>query len=488
MLDIVSNREDEKKPKVYVVGVGGGGNNAVNRISERVAFPVSYYAINTDEAVLAKSVVNNRIQIGIKLTKGFGTGGSAEIGRSAAEESDEEIMEELRDANMVILTCGMGGGTGTGATPVIAQMCKKAGILTMAVVTTPFSFENKARYAQAELGIAELRENVDMLITIRNDRLIEMSERPITVETAFQMADEALAKVIEGVTSIIFRIGTVNLDFNDLAATLRDSGDGNLGIGRGTIEESVMDIVQRAVNSPLMEGDISGATRILINTSGQVDLRQLQEAVHYINSLVDPNASVMWGTVENTEDENEIVVTFIAAGVKMWDHKIEPIVRTSVKQQYSTQASFLTGYANVSASAGRKPVSQPVSGVSQVSQGVSTPTVSALDISKVQPAGKKITKEEFEEKMRILKNQQSVSGMGQTRGTYGSGFPRGNRADSGRELKNPLEQIGARTVVVAGEKNQVKQQVSTGVQSNGLDREIKPVIPEVFLKTTSESY
>ena len=374
MLEILPKETKENQPKVYVVGVGGAGNNAVNRISARLKYPVSYFAVNTDEAVLNDSQVENRIQIGKKLTKGFGAGGNAEIGRSSAEESDEDIFAALKDANMVILTCGMGGGTGTGATPIIAQMCKEAGILTMAVVTTPFSFESRPRYSQAEAGIEQLRQYVDMLVTVRNDRLIEMSEKPITVETAFQEADEVLAHVIEGITSIIFKKGVVNLDFNDLSATLRDSGDGYLGISRGTDDENLMEIFKRAIESPLMEGDYSSANRILINTSGNVDVRQLHEAIQYIRGMVSENANVMWGTVDNKEADNEIVITFIATGIKMWDHQIEPIIRPSKLTNQTGNNAF-----NVSTS-GKKDFSETIRSFGDGIRDKSSPITQKRDL------------------------------------------------------------------------------------------------------------
>ncbi len=311
-----ANSFTTSQPNILVIGVGGAGNNAINRLLKYSEYPVSYIAVNTDIHVLNESLATQRIQIGAKLTKGFGAGGNLEIGKAAAEENEEQLKALLDDIDMVILTCGMGGGTGTGATPVIARLCQEAGILTLAIVTRPFSFESLPRVTQADTGIRALQEHVDMLITIHNDKLLTITDKKFMLDDAFLEADSVLTHAINGITNIIFRQGTVNLDFNDLRSTLTKCGIGYFGIGSSPKEDSLMEAMQKAIHSPLVDCDISSASRILINTSGNIDLNELNEAIQYIQTIVSPAASIMWGTVNNGDDNDHITVTFIAAGLE----------------------------------------------------------------------------------------------------------------------------------------------------------------------------
>lgn len=305
-------------PNIKVIGVGGCGNNAINRLAHQTPYPIQFVAINTDQMVLDKSEADTCITIGKKLTGGFGAGGNPEIAYAAAEESADEIKEIINDANMVILTAGMGGGTGTGALPYIAKMCKDLGILTIAVVTTPFSFENPNRSDVARAGIQNLEKCVDTLLVISNDKLLTSNEKIVTMSSAFTLADSVLKNSIDTITNIVFNCGTVNLDFNDLKTVLGDKGYGHLGIGYADENTSITDAVKQAVNSPLLSTNLSGAKYVMINSSGDVNLIELNNAIQYIQEIVGTEAKIMWGTVsskEQLEDNKNSLITIIATGL-----------------------------------------------------------------------------------------------------------------------------------------------------------------------------
>ncbi|MBR5595879.1 MAG: cell division protein FtsZ [Lachnospiraceae bacterium] len=315
MLEIKCDSYDNG-PKILVIGVGGGGNNAVDRMIQSGLSGVKYIAVNTDIQVLENCQAENKLQIGKKLTKGYGAGADPQIGENAAIENEEEIKAIIEDSDMCIITCGMGGGTGTGATPVIAKCCKEAGILTVGIVTTPFFFENTPRIAVAQSGIEKLKANVDTLLVIPNDKLLGLSEKPLLVEDAFEMADSILKYTIEGITNIVQNKGSVNLDFNDLRTTLLDKGEGHLGIGKISADCSILEAVKQAVNSPLLDTTIEGAENILINTSGKVDIMSLSSAINYVRELAGSKVNIIWGTVtEESFDKEKIVVTLIATGM-----------------------------------------------------------------------------------------------------------------------------------------------------------------------------
>jgi len=315
MLEIKSNNIVEG-PKIVVIGVGGGGNNALDRMIDSNLTGVNYVALNTDVQVLNECKAEHKIQIGKKLTKGYGAGTKPEIGEAAAMENEEEIKNSINDADMCIITCGMGGGTGTGAAPVVAKCCKEKGILTIAVVTTPFSFEGTPRIMASKSGIEKVEANVDTLFVIPNDKLIGLSEKPLLLETAFEMADSILRYVIEGITNIVRNKGVVNLDFNDLRTTFINKGVGHLGIGTADADVSVVEAVKQAINSPLLETSIEGAENLLINTSGKVNIVELNEAVNYVRELAGNKVNIIWGTVSGDGDDKEkVVVTLIATGM-----------------------------------------------------------------------------------------------------------------------------------------------------------------------------
>ena len=332
MLEIMCDIKTDG-PKIIVIGVGGGGNNAINRMINSHLTDAEYIAVNTDAQVLNSCKSETRIQIGKKLTKGYGAGADPQIGETAAQENEEDIRGSIAGADMCIITCGMGGGTGTGAAPIIAKICKEAGILTVGVVTTPFSFENTPRITAAKNGVEKLKQNVDTLLVIPNDKLIGLSEKPLLLEDAFEIADSVLKYTIEGITNIVRNKGLVNLDFNDLRTTLLNKGVGHLGIGTVDVECSLLEAVKQAVNSPLLETSIEGAENLLINTSGKVNITSLNEAIGYVRELAGSKVNIIWGTVtQDNYDEEKIVVTLIATG--MSEEKNNPVfVSKSILQE-----------------------------------------------------------------------------------------------------------------------------------------------------------
>jgi len=332
MLEIINtDYQSSNMPTIKVIGIGGCGNNAINRLAHQTPYPIQFAAINTDQMVLDKSEADICITIGKKLTGGFGAGGNPEIAYAAAEENTDEIKEMVNDANMVILTAGMGGGTGTGALPYIAKMCKDLGILTVAVVTTPFSFENPNRSDVARAGIQNLEKCVDTLLVISNDKLLSSNEKIITMSSAFTLADSVLKNSIDTITNIVFNCGTVNLDFNDLKTVLGDKGYGHLGIGYADENTTITDAVKQAVNSPLLNTNLAGAKYVMINSSGDVNLIELNNAIQYIQEIVGTEAKIMWGTVsskEQLDDNKNSLITIIATGL----NETSNIINTTPEQ------------------------------------------------------------------------------------------------------------------------------------------------------------
>ena len=315
MLEILSDGV-KSGPVIKVIGVGGGGNNAIDRMIEAGLVGVHYVAVNTDTQVLDSCQAETQIQIGKKITKGYGAGADPSIGETAAMESEEEIKQVVEGADMCIITCGMGGGTGTGAAPVIAKYCKDAGILTVAVVTTPFSFENTPRIVAAKNGVEKLKSAVDTLLVISNDKLIGLSDKALLLEDAFTVADSVLKYTIEGITNIVSNRGMVNIDFNDLRTTLLNKGVGHLGIGTVDMGEPIIEAVKQAINSPMLETSIEGAENLLINTSGKVNVMSLNDAISYVKEIAGSKVNIIWGTVtDKGHDEDKVVVTLIATGM-----------------------------------------------------------------------------------------------------------------------------------------------------------------------------
>ncbi len=322
-----------------VVGVGGGGNNAVNRMIDCGLKDIEFIAINTDKQVLINSKAITKIQIGEKLTKGLGAGANPEIGQKAAEESREDIMAALKGANMVFVTAGMGGGTGTGAAPVIASIAKEMGILTVGVVTKPFTTEGRRRALQANNGIEELRKAVDTLVVIPNDRLLLISDKHTSVLEAFKSADDVLRQSIQGISDVIRQEGAINLDFADVKAVMKDRGLAHMGIGHAKGENKSEEAVKMAINSPLLETSIDGAKGVLLHVTGGPELSMIEanEVANIVQQLVDIDATFIYGMGIDENLKDEIIVTVIATGFDNQAntaHKpsaiSEPVVTTTV--------------------------------------------------------------------------------------------------------------------------------------------------------------
>ncbi|MBD2552825.1 cell division protein FtsZ [Limnothrix sp. FACHB-708] len=302
--------------RIKVIGVGGGGGNAVNRMIASQISGIEFWSINTDAQALTQSAAQNRLQIGQKLTKGLGAGGNRTIGKSAAEESREEIANLVQNTELVFITAGMGGGTGTGAAPIVAEMAKEAGALTVAVVTRPFKFEGRRRMAQAEEGIAELQAQVDTTIIIPNDRLLAAIPEQTPVQEAFQFADDVLRQGVQGISDIITIPGLVNVDFADVRAVMADAGSALMGIGIGSGKSRARDAANAAISSPLLEASIEGAKGVVLNITGGRDLtlHEVNAAAEAIYEVVDPNANIIFGAVIDERLQGEICVTVIATG------------------------------------------------------------------------------------------------------------------------------------------------------------------------------
>ncbi|GAA0788861.1 cell division protein FtsZ [Hathewaya limosa] len=302
--------------QIKVIGCGGGGNNAVNRMIKEGLRNVEFIGINTDKQALILSQASQKIQIGDKLTKGLGAGANPEIGRKAAEESKEEISEAIKGADMVFITAGMGGGTGTGAAPVVAEIAKSMNILTVGVVTKPFPFEGRKRMLQAELGIKELKEKVDTLVTIPNERLLTMVDKKTSLMEAFGYADDVLRQGVQGIADLITVPGLVNLDFADVRTIMLDKGLAHMGVGYSSGENRAVEAAKQAISSPLIETSIVGATGVLLNITGGEDigLLELDEACEIVREAADPDANIIFGAVIDESLGEELKITVIATG------------------------------------------------------------------------------------------------------------------------------------------------------------------------------
>lgn len=314
MLEIKIN-EAENSAKIIVIGVGGAGNNAVNRMVDENIAGVEFIGINTDKQALQFCKAPTAMQIGEKLTKGLGAGAKPEVGQKAAEESSEEIAQAIKGADMVFVTCGMGGGTGTGAAPVIAKIAKDMGILTVGVVTKPFRFEAKARMSNALAGIENLKASVDTLIVIPNDKLLEIVDRRTTMPDALKKADEVLQQAVQGITDLINVPGLINLDFADVQTVMTDKGIAHIGIGHAKGDDKAVEAVKQAVASPLLETTIEGATHVIINISGDISLIEANEAASYVQELAGDDANIIFGAMYDENAQDEATITVIATGL-----------------------------------------------------------------------------------------------------------------------------------------------------------------------------
>ncbi len=390
MLEIVEDKSN-LSAKIIVIGVGGAGNNAVNRMIDENITGVEFIGINTDSQALQLCKAPTPIQIGEKLTKGLGAGAQPEIGEKAAEENIEELTQAIKGADMVFVTCGMGGGTGTGAAPVVAKIAKQMGILTVGVVTKPFGFEARARMTNAEAGIEKLKENVDTLIVIPNDKLLEIVDRRTTMPEALKKADEVLQQAVQGITDLINVPGLINLDFADVKTVMTDKGIAHIGIGSATGDDKAIEAVKQAVASPLLETTIEGASHVIINISGDVALVEANEAASYIRELAGDNANIIFGAVYDENVTDSCTITVIATGIegvnvnnamakfspKAQAAQSSQIPRPAVKPSYSYQQPQGTGVTGTT-TASEAPLpglKQPTPVTSNVkSNGITIPT------------------------------------------------------------------------------------------------------------------
>ena len=373
MLEFDDMLMETTSAKIKVIGVGGGGNNAVERMIEDGLEGAEFMVINTDQQAMAKGKAENKLVIGAKLTRGLGAGANPEIGQKAAQESEEAIRKALDGSDMVFVTAGMGGGTGTGAAPVVAGIAKKMGILTVGVVTKPFRFEGAKRMRSAMGGIEELSKNVDTLITISNDRLLDVADKKTTMIEAFHMADDVLRQGVQGISDLIYRPGMINLDFADVRTIMQDKGQAHMGIGRAKGEEKSRKAAEMAISSPLMDTSIEGAKGVLVNVCGGLDmtLYEFDAVSDIINNLADPEAEIIVGSSIDESLEDEIVVTVIATNFggpkeadKMDDeeHAVEitssEFKATKIEQAPQTEAA--PAYAQYSQPSYSQPASRPV--------------------------------------------------------------------------------------------------------------------------------
>ena len=329
----------ENVVSIKVVGVGGGGNNVVNRMVRTGTKGVDFVAVNTDKQVLNASSATYKIQIGEKLTHGKGAGSNPEVGQKAAEESRTQLSKALEDTDMVFITAGMGGGTGTGAAPIVADIAKEMGILTVGVVTKPFNFEGRRRMMQAEKGIEELRTRVDSLVIIPNERLKFATDQKITFANAFEIADDVLRQAVQSISDLIRDTGFINLDFADVTAVMKDAGLAHMGVGRAAGKGKAEEAARMAISSPLLETSINGAKGVLINVTGSMDigLEEVEQAATLVQQAVHPDALTIFGATFDEELDDEIRVTVIATGFESNDQQEAPAAPAAADTQQPTQ-------------------------------------------------------------------------------------------------------------------------------------------------------
>ena len=338
MANINMEVENNALAKIKVIGVGGGGNNAISRMREGGLSGVEFIALNTDLQTLNEANADIKLQIGAKLTRGLGAGANPEIVEKAAEESEAQIDESLKGADMVFITAGMGGGTGTGAAPVVAKKAKEQGILTVGVVTRPFTFEGRKRQTSAEGGIEALKESVDTLITITNDRLLQIVEKRTSMVDAFKMADQVLMDAVSGISELIAVPNVINLDFADVKSIMSDQGIAHMGIGRANGENIAVDAAKAAVNSPLLETSIEGANAVLLNvTAAEVGLMEANEAAELIREHIDSDANIIFGVGSDESLGDDIKITVIATGFDQDNQKRREVIENRRSTQNVNQ-------------------------------------------------------------------------------------------------------------------------------------------------------
>ncbi len=363
----INDELDENTPicKIKVIGIGGGGNNAVNRMIYAGITSASFIAVNTDKQALLMSKAPSRLQIGEKLTRGLGAGADPEVGKKAAEESRELIEEVLKDTDLVFVTAGMGGGTGTGAAPVVASIAKEMGILTIAVVTKPFRFEGRKRMDNAEHGIRELKKVVDTLVVIPNDKLLTIVPKNTPIIEAFKTADDVLRQGIQGISDLIVTSSLINLDFADVKTIMKNKGLAHMGLGRGKGENRTIEAVRQAVSSPLLETTIEGATGIILNIKGSPNLTldEVYESADLVKEVVDPSCNIIFGSGIDSKMEDEVEITVIATGFSdgsaTGEEMKQEVRRNIIKDNERQEEAPIRTMADIEESAHEEEKSEP---------------------------------------------------------------------------------------------------------------------------------
>ncbi len=402
MLEIMTSEAYQPAANLLVVGVGGAGNNAVNRMIDEGIKGVEFVCVNTDKQILQRCKAPVCIQIGEKLTKGLGAGARPEIGEKAAEESQDELAEVVKDAEMVFVTCGMGGGTGTGAAPVVAKIAKDMGKLTVGIVTKPFSFEGKSRMSNALGGIEKLKECVDTLIVIPNDKLLAICDRRTTMPEALRKADEVLQQGVQGITDLINTPALINLDFADVVTVMKDKGIAHIGIGVGKGDDKCVEAVKEAITSPLLETTIDGATHVIVNISGDVGLIEANEAASYVQELAGEEATIIFGAMYDDSEADSITITVIATGLNDGTSGSLAGAKSSFDAKYGAAPSFLNNT--------KQPSSQR-SGLSFLDGLNSQPKSPVSSVQPANPMGR--TNRSLEQEMKVTGGQgagKTVSG------------------------------------------------------------------------------
>ena len=383
---------------IKVIGIGGGGNNAVNRMISANITSAHYVAINTDKQDLLMSNADQRLQIGEKITRGLGAGAEPEIGQKAAEESKGNISEILKDTDLVFITAGMGGGTGTGAAPVVAQLAKEMGILTIAVVTKPFSFEGRKRMENSEKGLENLKKYVDTLVVIPNDKLFQLVPKGTPIVEAFRYADDVLRQGIQGISDLIVTPGLINLDFADVRSVMKNKGLAHMGIGHYKGENKTIEAVRQAVSSPLLETTIEGATGVLLNVKGGLDLplNEVYEAADLVKQVVDPNCNIIFGSGIDESMNDEVEITIIATGFNgsLFDEKEKDLnkVKSDVEafNNFDGKRAFGANFFGTQAS---QPTQQPAP--ESKPEQVETSSRIHIDDTDIPPFLRKLKKDRF---------------------------------------------------------------------------------------------
>ena len=368
MLEIKSN-ETDAAARIIVVGVGGAGNNAVNRMIDENITGVEFIGVNTDKQALQLCKAPKLLQIGEKLTKGLGAGAKPEVGEKAAEESSEDIQTALKGADMVFVTCGMGGGTGTGAAPIVAAIAKEMGILTVGVVTKPFRFEARTRMTNALGGIEKLKGHVDTLIVIPNDKLLEIVDRRTTMPDALKKADEVLQQAVQGITDLINVPSVINLDFADVQTVMKDKGIAHIGIGHGKGEDKAADAIKMAVESPLLETTINSATDVILNVSGDISIFDANDAASYVQELTGEDVNVIFGAKYDESMTDSCTITVIATGLDQANNNANKIgnnfsvtPKTNVVKPKPAGINVIPGTSNNNVAPNTAPV-RPIQGI-----------------------------------------------------------------------------------------------------------------------------